>query len=140
MEAKLSADEIGYISLFEKMTGAFIKDCMTSKEINKIVFVVKKGDMGLAIGKKGINIQKVRQVIGKKVEVFEYSDDPVEFVKNLFHPLRVKNVFLTENMDKKIVHVDIDDRDKAMARGKNNMMKVKMLAKRHHKISNIIMK
>ncbi len=140
MEAKLSADEIGYISLFEKMTGAFIKDCMTSNSENKIVFVVKKGDMGLAIGKKGINIQKVRQVIGKKVEVFEYSDDPVEFVKNLFHPLRVKNVFLTENGDKKIVYVDIDDRDKGMARGKNNMMKVKMLAKRHHKISNIIMK
>ncbi len=140
MEAKLSADEIGYISLFEKITGAFIKDCMTLEQMNKIVFVVKKGDMGLAIGKKGINIQKVRQVIGKKVEVYEYSDDPVEFVKNLFHPLRVKNVFLIENREKKIVHVDIDDRDKAMAHGKNNMMKVKMLAKRHHKISNIIMK
>ncbi len=138
MEVKLSAEEIRYISLFEKITGAFIKDCIASKYENKIVFVVKKGDMGLAIGKKGTNIQKVRQVIGKKVEVFEYSDDPAEFVKNLFHPYRIKNVLLTENEGKKIVHVDIDDRDKAMANGRNQMMKVKMLAKRHHKISDII--
>ncbi len=127
---KLSAEEIGYIALFEKITGAVIKDCVTDKEENKILFVVKKGDMGLAIGKKGANIQRVRQAIGKKIEVIEYSEDPAEFVRNIFHPLRLNNV----SVSNKVARVDMDDRDK-MAMGRKNIKKAKMLAERHHNIS-----
>lgn len=130
---KLSAGEIGYIALFEKITGATAKDCITDEEENKILFVVKKGDMGLAIGKKGANIQRVRQAIGKKIEVIEYSEDPVEFVKNIFHPLRVNNVSISNN----VARVDLDDRDK-VAIGRRNIQKAKMLAERHHNISSII--
>lgn len=130
---KLSAEEIGYIALFEKITGATAKDCITDEEENKILFVVKKGDMGLAIGKKGANIQRVRQAIVKKIEVIEYSEDPVEFVKNIFHPLRVNNVSISNN----VARVDLDDRDK-VAIGRRNIQKAKMLAERHHNISSII--
>ncbi|MBI5253082.1 MAG: NusA-like transcription termination signal-binding factor [Euryarchaeota archaeon] len=130
---KLSAGEIGYIALFEKITGATAKDCITDEEENKILFVVKKGDMGLAIGKKGANIQRVRQAIGKKIEVIEYSEDPVEFVKNIFHPLRVNNVSISNN----VARVDLDDRDKVVI-GRRNIQKAKMLAERHHNISSII--
>lgn len=130
---KLSAEEIGYIALFEKITGAVIKDCVTDEEENKILFVVKKGDMGLAIGKKGANIQRVRQAIGKKIEVIEYSEDPAEFVRNIFHPLRLNNVLVSN----KVAQVDMDDRDK-MAMGRKNIKKAKMLAERHHNISIVI--
>lgn len=130
---KLSAGEIGYIALFEKITGATAKDCITDEEENKILFVVKKGDMGLAIGKKGASIQRIRQAIGKKIEVIEYSEDPVEFVKNIFHPLRVNNVSISNN----VARVDLDDRDK-VAIGRRNIQKAKMLAERHHNISSII--
>lgn len=130
---KLSAEEIGYIALFEKITGAVTKDCVTDEEENKILFVVKKGDMGLAIGKKGANIQRVRQVIGKKIQVIEYSEDPAEFVKNIFHPLRVNNVSISN----KVARVDLDDRDK-IATGRKNIQKAKMLAERHHNLSIVI--
>ncbi|MFH1774246.1 MAG: NusA-like transcription termination signal-binding factor [Methanobacteriota archaeon] len=130
---KLSAEEIGYIALFEKITGAVTKDCVTDEEENKILFVVKKGDMGLAIGKKGANIQRVRQVIGKKIQVVEYSEDPAEFVKNIFHPFRVNNVSISN----KVARVDLDDRDK-IAMGRKNIQKAKMLAERHHNLSIVI--
>ncbi|MDI6654465.1 MAG: NusA-like transcription termination signal-binding factor [Candidatus Hydrothermarchaeota archaeon] len=130
---KLSAEEIGYIALFEKITGATAKDCVTDEEENKILFVVKKGDMGLAIGKKGANIQRVRQVIGKKIQVVEYSEDPAEFVKNIFHPFRVSNVSISN----KVARVDLDDRDK-IAMGRKNIQKAKMLAERHHNLSIVI--
>ena len=130
---KLSAEEIGYIALFEKITGAVIKDCVTDEEENKILFVVKEGDMGLAIGKKGANIQRVRQVIGKKIEVIEYSEDPAEFVRNIFHPLKLNNV----SVSNKVARVDMDDRDK-MAMGRKNIKKAKMLAERHYNMSIVI--
>ncbi len=135
---KLTADEIRYIAVFESMTGAVTKDCIASDD--KIIFVVKKGDMGLAIGRKGMNVRRVSQTLGKKIEVVEHSDDPEEFIRNLFHPYRVIRVLITEENGKKIARVEIDDRDKAQAIGKNakNLKKVRMLAKRHHGIDNVI--
>ena len=95
MGLKLSADEIGYIAHFESKTGAVVKDCIADED--KIVFVIKKGDMGLAIGKQGINIQRIRQTMGKNVEVVEFSEKPEEFIKNILHPIRTKSISLKEN-------------------------------------------
>ena len=53
MSIKFSANEIRYIALFENMTGAMVKDCIIDDEHGKVTFVVKNGDMGLAIGKGG---------------------------------------------------------------------------------------
>jgi len=133
---KLSSEDIRYIALFENLTGAVTKDCIPDDNENKITFIVRKGDMGLAIGKKGTNIQKVKQTLGKKVEVIEHSDDPKEFLRNLFSPYRVKKVNITE----KVAHVEIDERDKAMAIGRKgkNLEKIKLLAKRHHDVHDII--
>ena len=50
MSIKFSANEIRYIALFENMTGAMVKDCIIDDEHGKVTFVVKNGDMGLAIG------------------------------------------------------------------------------------------
>lgn len=138
MGLKLSADEIGYIALFESKTGAVVKDCITDED--KIVFVIKKGDMGLAIGKQGINIQRIRQTMGKQVEVVEFSEKPEEFVKNILHPIRTKNVSLKENTEKKTVVVKVDQRDRAMAIGKGgkNIQKVRFLAARHHAIDDVV--
>ena len=137
---KLSSEEIRHIALFESRTGAITKDCVVDDSENKVTFIVRKGDMGLAIGRKGANVQKIRQLLGKKIEIIEHSDDPKEFIKNLFKPLRVRDVIIIEKNDKKIARVDIDDRDRAYAigRGGKNIQKVKYLAKRHHKIDDVI--
>jgi N utilization substance protein A len=133
---KLSSDEIQYMALLEKLTGAVSKDCLVDEEENKIIFVVNKGDMGLAIGRKGTKIQRVKQSLGKKVEVVEYSDDPVEFAKNLFHPFRVVDVSIQETDQGKIALVEIDTRDKDRAKGKRgkNLHKARTLSLRHHGI------
>jgi N utilization substance protein A len=137
MEAKLTADEMWYVTTFEDITGATVKDCI--KNSDEIIFVVKKGDMGLAIGKKGVNINRAREKLSKKIEVIEHSDDPVEFVKKLFHPLRVEDGQI-DNGNDKVVRVTIDERDKKMAIGMKgkNLSKMKMLAKRYHGIEDII--
>lgn len=131
---KLSTDEIQYMALLEKMTGAVSKDCIVDNEENKIIFVVNKGNIGLAIGRKGTKIQRVKQNLGKKVEVVEYSADPAEFVKNLFHPFRVVGVSIQEKDGNKVARVEIDarDRDRAVGRKGKNLQKAKTLSLRHH--------
>lgn len=139
MGVKLSSESIRYLTLFESITGASIKDCIVQDD--KIVFVVRKGDMGAAIGKGGINIEKAKELIGKRIEVVEHSDTPEEFVENIFKPIDV-DVQLQDKDGKKVIQVSVNPQYKGLVIGKGgkNINKAKELAKRHHEIEDILIK
>lgn len=143
MSIKLSANEIRYIALFENMTGAMVKDCIIDDENGKVTFVVKNGDMGLAIGKKGSTVSKVQRAVDKGVEIIELSDDPIQFIKNILSPAELQSIkVLQRESGEKIATVTADNTNKRIAIGKNgiNIERAKLLAKRQHNISNIILK
>ncbi len=139
MSIKLGADEMRYIALFEGLTRARVHDCIIYENGDKLLFVVKDGDMGLAIGKGGNKIRRVKQVIGKGIEVVEYSTDPVEFVKNILMPARVRGVNIVERQGKKIALIDVEKQDRGIAvgRGGRKIQCAKKLALRHHGIQDI---
>ena len=80
MTIKFATNEIRYIALFESMTGATVKDCLVDDENGKLTFLVKKGDMGLAIGKRGSTVAKVQKSVDKGVEkqTLEIKGRPLE--------------------------------------------------------------
>ncbi len=139
-EVRLSTEGLRFIALFENVTGARAKDCFEDYENNRLIFVVKGGDMGLAIGKGGEHINRVKKTIGKHVEIIEHSDDPVEFVKNAFHPVSIKNVNIVEKDTKRIAYVEVLTKEKGLAIGRDgkNIEKVKKLSLRHHNIDDVI--
>ena len=139
MSIKLGADEMRYIALFEGLTGAKVHDCIIHENGAKLTFVVKAGDIGLAIGKGGNKIRRVNQVIGKSIEIVEHSTDPVEFVKNVLAPARVRGVNIVEREDKKIALIDVEEQDRGIAvgRGGKKIQCAKKLVLRHHGIQNI---
>lgn len=143
MSIKFTANEIRYIALFENMTGAMVKDCIIDDENGKVTFVVKNGDMGLAIGKKGSTVSKVQRAVDKGVEIIELSDDPIQFIKNILSPAELQSIkVLQRESGEKIATVTADNTNKRIAIGKNgiNIERAKLLAKRQHGISNIILK
>jgi N utilization substance protein A len=144
MSIKFNANEIRYIALFESMTGAMVKDCIIDEENGKVTFVVKNGDMGLAIGKKGATVTKVQNAVDKGVEIVEHSEDVTEFMKNIFSPAQIKGVkVLQKEGGEKIATILTDGgTNKRLAIGKNgiNIERAKLLAKRQHNISNIVLK
>ena len=71
---KLTGDEMRYIALFESVTKATVMDCLIDEKNDRLIFVTKQGDMGLAIGKGGRNINMLRKMFGKPVEVVEYGE------------------------------------------------------------------
>jgi len=125
------------------MTGAMVKDCIIDDELSKVTFVVKNGDMGLAIGKGGSTVTKVKRAVDKGVEIIEYNEDPAQFIRNVLSPAELKSikVIQKEGQDK-IAIVNADSSNKRIAIGKNgvNIERAKLLAKRQHDISNIILK
>ncbi len=140
-EVKLTEDCLGLISQFERLTGAGSRDCVIDDRNNRIIFVINPGEMGLAIGKQGASIKKASDVMGKKIEVVEYSPNPEQFIRNCFLPAKVTSVsFETLEEDgQQIAHVDVRDEDRGIAIGKEgkNIFKAKKLAQRQHNIADV---
>ena len=72
-EIVLSEDCMRNMSQFEQLTGATSRDCIIDDRNGRIILVVNPGEMGRAIGKKGASIKKASEIMGKKIEVVEYS-------------------------------------------------------------------
>lgn len=140
VKIRLGTEEIKYMTLFETLTGARVKDCIQIQ--NAMGFLVNKGDMGLAIGKNGSNIEKVRQVIGKSVFVMEFSDSVNDFIKNLFHPVKVRQVRIHDSNNDRVADIDVNKRDRKRAIGQEGVrIKIaKEMSKRHYGIDNINIK
>ncbi len=130
-----------FIALLENLTGAIAKDCIKDQEGNRIIFVIRPGDMGLAIGKNGMNIERTRKVIGRPVEIVEYAETPEEFLKNILSPAKVRGIRISKNSEgQTVAQVTVDPHDKGMAIGKNgrNVVKTRLLMKRHFDLDNIM--
>ena len=132
---------MGLIALFETMTGAVVEDCVVDDQNDRIIFVVRKGQVGLAIGRGGRKIKLLEKLMRKRLEVVEYSEDVREFLTNALKPVRVQGIRLTERPDgRKIAVVSVDPRDKAKAIGKNgkNAQKLRLLARKYFGIDNVM--
>lgn len=139
-EIKLSSEQLSLMSLFQNMSGATPRDCIIDEKQNRIIFVVSKGQMGLAIGKKGASIKNIEKTVRRPVEVVEWSDDLAEFVKNALDPRYVQEVRVSERLDgTKAVVVVVDPRKKGavLGRGGKNAERVRLLAKRYFDVSNV---
>ena len=134
---KLNMEEMRLIALFENITGATANDCVIDSD--RIIFIAKAGEMGLAIGKGGKNINALRNMTGKPIEVVEFADTVEGLVKSCLAPAKVKEVRITERPDRKIVVVEVEPKDKALAIGKNGRTidKTRMLAKRYYQVDHV---
>ncbi|VVB66184.1 KH domain protein [Candidatus Gugararchaeum adminiculabundum] len=120
---KIGNDELKCIASFEELTGAAVEDCML--EENSFTFLVRKGDLGKAIGKGGQTIQRVRQQFGKNIRVVENAEEIEKFAANLFAPVNVFEVKVQEKDGKKHVTVVVNEKDRGPAIGRDGE-KVKM--------------
>ncbi len=140
MGVRLGSDEIRYISLFEGITGATVRDCLVDESENIIVYVVKEGEMGLAIGKKGANLARVREMINKGIDIVEYSDDPKKFIENIMRPAKINNITISDRQDgRKAAVVDVVRKDRGIAIGRSGktINRAKVLLKRHHGVDDV---
>lgn len=137
---RLGSEEIKYITIFESITGANVKDCVQTE--GTMGFLVDEGYMGLAIGRSGKTIDLVRKKIGKNVMVMEFSDDTAKFVKNLFQPVKVRQVIIHDKGNDRVAMIEVSKKDRMKALGHNGRrIKIaKEMINRHCGLSDIIIK
>jgi N utilization substance protein A len=138
---KLTTDQMRLISLFQNVTGASARDCVEDEKQNRVIFVVNEGKMGLAIGKGGSHIKNLQNIIKKNVELVEYSDDPIEFLKNMLNSKLVTDVKLNKRLDgttQAIVLVDPKKKGIVVGREGRNAEKARLLARRYFEITSVL--
>jgi len=122
-----------YISMFESLTGARVKDCI----VNDIIFfVIQENEMGKAIGKQGSNIRRVENTLKKKIKLVEFNSDVAQFVGNLIYPLKPKEIKEEEG---NVVIYGPDMRTKGMliGRDRRNIKRVNDIVKRYFEVEEV---
>jgi len=130
-----------YMALLENMTGATIVDCIIDNAEDTVIFAVKKGEVGLAVGRGGEKIKRFRTMTNKQVEIFEYVGEAEKFIKNALKPAKVKEIRLVDRTSGgRIAMVKVEGKDKGIAIGKNgqNIKKIRFLANRYFGLDTII--
>ena len=84
--------------------------------------------VGACVGMKGTRVQAIiRELRGEKIDIVEWSEDPVIFVTNAISPARVQRVTVVES-EEPIVEVVVEDRQLSLAIGKKGQ-NVRLAAK-----------
>jgi N utilization substance protein A len=137
------------LSLFNNLSGAIIKDCLTfeSPENNSeiIIFLVKKEDVGKAIGKAGEHVKDLMNKLQKKIDVIPYSEKLEQFIQFILNTsknsITVQEIEIKENKNEKktvIISVKPQDRGKAIGKEGSMIRKIKLLVTRHFEVDNVI--
>jgi N utilization substance protein A len=134
---RFAQEDLKHIALFESMTHSKVKDFI--REEDTLAFLVEEGQMGQAIGKGGSKISKVREAFGKNIYVFEYSQEPESFLKNLFSSAEIHALDLMKTSGGKtgVVEIARAQRSRVMGPGGVKMRIIRSFADRHHGIDEI---
>ena len=130
---KYDSDLMKLMALFESMTGAKVKDCIANE---KLIFVMEENEMGKAIGRNGVNIKRMENMLKKKIKLVEFSSDVLQFVKNMIYPIEVSGIMQEDNIIK-IRGKDTSTKAMIIGRERQNINHLSGIVKRYFNIKEI---
>ena len=84
--------------------------------------------VGACVGMKGMRVQSIiRELRGEKIDIIEYSDDPVVFATHALSPAKVSRITILDAVEKHM-EVIVDDSQLSLAIGKKGQ-NVRLAAK-----------
>jgi len=84
--------------------------------------------VGSCVGMKGMRVQSIiRELRGEKIDIIEYSDDPVVFATHALSPAKISRVTVTDAANREM-EVIVDDSQLSLAIGKKGQ-NVRLAAK-----------
>ncbi len=84
--------------------------------------------VGACVGMKGTRVQSIiRELRGEKIDIVEWSDDPVMFVTNALSPAKVQRVSIIDDHER-VMEVVVEDKQLSLAIGKKGQ-NVRLAAK-----------
>lgn len=138
MTVTLSDEARRLAVLFEDETDATVRDCVVDERHDRVIFLIKTGDMPEAIGAGGEHVTAVEERLGREIKLVENADTPADFVANALAPAAVYNVTMSRN-DDLVAYVEVaeEDRGAAIGRDGRNIDAARLMADRHFDVDAI---
>ena len=84
--------------------------------------------VGACVGMKGTRVQSIiRELRGEKIDIVEWSEDPIAFVTNALSPAKVQRVSIVDDHER-VMEVVVEDKQLSLAIGKKGQ-NVRLAAK-----------
>ena len=84
--------------------------------------------VGACVGMKGTRVQSIiRELRGEKIDIVEFSEDPIAFVTNALSPAKVQRVSIVDDRER-VMEVIVEDKQLSLAIGKKGQ-NVRLAAK-----------
>ena len=136
----LSKNEMALLAEFNKVTHATARDVIVDEPNERMIFIVKSGDMGLAIGHLGVNVKRLSKLFGdKRIEMVEEATTVEDMIAHALYPAKVQ---ITKNdEERKIIYIQVVEADKKgfiIGQKGKTIEKCRVLCKRYFGTNNII--
>ncbi|MBI4441030.1 NusA-like transcription termination signal-binding factor [Candidatus Woesearchaeota archaeon] len=134
MKFTLDTTTIKTIALAESVTHAQIRDCVMLGDV--MVFIVDEGEIGMAIGKGHSNVRRLEMLLKRRVKIIAYSEDVVQFIRNLMYPLEIEKKEEKEGI-LYITGKDVQTRAMLIGRNATTLRAIEEIVKRYFQIQEI---
>lgn len=134
--AKIKYDNalLKLMSFFETVTHTKLRDCFVDDN-NVLVFVVEPAQMGLAIGRSGVNAKRLESELKRKIRIVEFSEDIVSFVSGILQPYKAREI--TQANDVVTINAEPQSRGYIIGRGGSSLKNYEAIVKRYFPIREI---
>ncbi|RME31772.1 NusA-like transcription termination signal-binding factor [Candidatus Woesearchaeota archaeon] len=108
-------ETLGIIKHFEQLTRCRVKDFYEHND--RLFFIIETGKLMQALGKDGANVKKLSAQLNKRIKIAEFNPDIKLFIRNLIHPLRVRETQLDTPEEGIVTLMDDDVKTKGLIIG-----------------------
>lgn len=126
------------MAALERLTRIQARDCVGDER--KVVFVVDPGQVRQAL-RDGEGVQRLEDVLKRKVKLVEASPDPARFLARAFAPVEIRSVTVEERNGVRKAYVEVPKvyRGVAIGKGGHNIALIRQLAQRHFDIDEVVL-
>jgi len=138
LETKIIYDEdtIRKMALFETITHSQLKDFFDDPVQERLVFIVLPGNLWRALGPKSSNVKKLENSFKRKIKIVEFSDNLIQFIKNMAHPLIVTEVSEEDGIVT-IHHEDMQTKGLLIGKNAKNLRNLEKNVRRYFDVKEI---
>jgi len=141
MTVTLSDEARRIIAIFEEESGATVRDCVVDDEHDRLLVLVKAGEMSEAIGPGGRTVQRVEDRLDREIKLVEDAPTAEDFVASALAPAAVYNVTISEGGGdgETVAYAEVADDDRGVAIGEDgrNIAAARTLAARHFDVDDV---
>ena len=130
---KYDIDLMKIMQLFESLTHAKLKDCISGEQLT---FIVEENEIGKAIGKGGSNVRRLEELLKRKIKIVEFNPGITQFIRNFIMPLHVQDIN-EENSLITITGPDTKTKGLLIGRERKNIDNLKAVVKRYFEVEDI---